>query len=444
MPSRRGGAEICPLAMGVDLGSSGIRLAVIDAQGQVLAERATAYLGSLDDPAGWQQGLIALVQGLPAQLRHQLGAISLDGTSGTLLACRSDGTPLGPALAYSLACPEQAEALSALVPAGCAAASVSGSLARALRLLGPLARERVGAWSATDLLLRHQADWLMGWLLGDWRWGEEGNNLRLGWDLRQQHWSGELKRQAWAAALPEVVSSGTALGPLAPGSAAALGLPGSCLVVAGSTDANAAVLAADPAPGDGVTVLGTTLVLKQFVTEPMAAPGLSCHRLGGRWLVGGASNAGGGVLRQFFNDAELERLSRQIDPSRPSGLHYRPLPSRGERFPVDDPDLLPILEPRPVSDVLFLQGLLEGLARIEAQGWARLRQLGAPPLRRVISLGGGARNPQWRQLRQLAIGLPVLSRPGLAPALGMARLALSALTTAAPKMEEPAPPPEIP
>ena len=84
------------------------------------------------------------------------------------------------------------------------------------------------------------------------------------------------------------------------------------------------------------------------------------------------------------------------------------------------------------------------LARIEAQGWARLRQLGAPPLRRVISLGGGARNPQWRQLRQLAIGLPVLSRPGLAPALGMARLALSALTTAAPKMEEPAPPPEIP
>ncbi|NDF63348.1 MAG: hypothetical protein EB136_10650, partial [Synechococcaceae bacterium WBB_3_034] len=37
-------------------------------------------------------------------------------------------------------------------------------------------------------LLRHQADWLMGWLLADWRWGEEGNNLRLGWDLRAQAW----------------------------------------------------------------------------------------------------------------------------------------------------------------------------------------------------------------------------------------------------------------
>ncbi|WP_255109815.1 FGGY-family carbohydrate kinase [Synechococcus sp. RedBA-s] len=430
----------------MDAGSGGLRLAVIDAQGQVLSEQATAYPSSFNDPGSWRQGLVALVQALPAQLRRRLAAISVDGTSGTLLACRSDGTPLGPALAYSQACPEQAQALTALVPAGCAAASVTGSLARALRLLASPTGRTAAAGAGADLLLRHQADWLMGWLLGDWRWGEEGNNLRLGWDLRRQCWAGELERQAWAAALPEVVESGTVLGPLAPGCAAELGLPGSCLVVAGSTDANAGVLAADPAPGDGITVLGTTLVLKQFVSEPIEAPGLSCHRLGGRWLVGGASNAGGGVLRQFFSDAELERLSRQIDPSRPSGLHYRPLPAKGERFPLDDPDLLPILEPRPVSDALFLQGLLEGLARIEAQGWLRLAQLGAPPLRRVISLGGGARNPQWRQLRQQAIARPVLNRPGLTAAQGMARLALGSLraTGPTPKMEGPAPLPKSP
>ncbi|MCP9800330.1 sugar kinase [Synechococcus sp. RedBA-s] len=441
-----GDDELHPLAAGVDAGSGGLRLAVIDAQGQVLSEQATAYPSSFNDPGSWRQGLVALVQALPAQLRRRLAAISVDGTSGTLLACRSDGTPLGPALAYSQACPEQAQALTALVPAGCAAASVTGSLARALRLLASPTGRTAAAGAGADLLLRHQADWLMGWLLGDWRWGEEGNNLRLGWDLRRQCWAGELERQAWAAALPEVVESGTVLGPLAPGCAAELGLPGSCLVVAGSTDANAGVLAADPAPGDGITVLGTTLVLKQFVSEPIEAPGLSCHRLGGRWLVGGASNAGGGVLRQFFSDAELERLSRQIDPSRPSGLHYRPLPAKGERFPLDDPDLLPILEPRPVSDALFLQGLLEGLARIEAQGWLRLAQLGAPPLRRVISLGGGARNPQWRQLRQQAIARPVLNRPGLTAAQGMARLALGSLraTGPTPKMEGPAPLPKSP
>ena len=79
-----------------------------------------------------------------------------------------------------------------------------------------------------------------------------------------------------------------------------------------------------------------------------------------------------------------------------------------------------------MSDALYLQALLEGLTLIEARGWRRLGELGAPPLRQVITLGGGARNPQWRQLRQRALGIPVRNRPGLSAALGMARLALQA------------------
>ncbi len=267
----------------------------------------------------------------------------------------------------------------------------------------------------------------MGWLLGDWRWGEEGNNIRLGWDLEQQRWQGSIAAQVWRDALPQIRPSGTVLGPLGAEAAASIGLPADCLVVAGSTDANAAVLAAQPGDHDGVTVLGTTLVLKQWHTAPISAAGVSSHRIGGRWLVGGASNAGGGLLRRFFNDAQLVELSRQIDPERPSGLQLRPLPAPGERFPVEDPALEPILEPRPVSDALYLQGLLEGLAAIEAAGWRRLAALGAPPVQRVISLGGGAVNPQWRRLRERKLGIPVLNRPRCSAALGMARLAASAL-----------------
>jgi sugar (pentulose or hexulose) kinase len=133
------------------------------------------------------------------------------------------------------------------------------------------------------------------------------------------------------------------------------------------------------------------------------------------------------VLRRFFSDAQLEELSRQIDPRQSSGLTLRPLPGPGERFPVDDPTLEPMLEPRPVSDCLYLQGLLEGLAAIEAAGWRRLQELGAPPVQRVISLGGGARNTQWRGIRQRLLGVPVLNRPKLSAAQGMARLAATAL-----------------
>jgi sugar (pentulose or hexulose) kinase len=275
----------------------------------------------------------------------------------------------------------------------------------------------------------------MGWLLGDWSWGEEGNNLRLGWDLQRQAWSGAIAAQPWADALPQIRPSGAVLGTLSPEAAASLALPAGCKVVAGSTDANAGVLATGPEEGDGITVLGTTLVLKQFVDAPISAPGISCHRVDGRWLLGGASNAGAGILRRFFSDAQIAELSRQIDPRRPSGLDLLPLPARGERFPIDDPLLEPRLEPRPVSDALYLQGLLEGLTAIERQGWQRFAELGAPPLRRVLSLGGGARNPQWRLLRQRALGVPVLQRPNLSAALGMALLALRG----AGRMESPAP-----
>jgi sugar (pentulose or hexulose) kinase len=416
------------LALGVDLGSSGLRIALVEPGGERLVEEASPYPTRLEDPWSWVNGLVLLCARLPSALRSRVGAIAIAGTSGTLLLCRPDGQPapgaLGLALPYHRCCAGQARAAAALAADG-PAASASGSLARALHLLAEA--EHSGA--AGPWLLRHQADWLMGWLLGNWRRGEEGNNLRLGWDLQRQRWSGTIALQPWASGLPEICTSGACLGLLAPPAAACLGLPPSAQVVAGSTDANAGVLAAEPRSGDGITVLGTTLVLKQFSPKPIEGAGISCHRVAGRWLVGGASNAGAGILRRFFNDGQIAELSRQIDPSQPTGLQLRPLPARGERFPVDDPNLEPVLEPRPISDGLYLQALLEGLTAIEQAGWKRLRAAGAPPLERVITLGGGARNPQWRQLRQQSLTVPVLNRPGLSAALGMARLAATILPT---------------
>jgi len=425
-----------PPTLGLDLGTSGVRLALTEAFGDAPAvlrwERAVPYAGRFEDPEGWRQALATLVAALPPEDRQRVAAIAIAGTSGTLLLCRPDGSLVGAelstALPYHQACPGQQAAVAALVNNQGPAASASGSLARALELL-----ERARAAGIDGpLWLRHQADWLMGWLLGTWRWGEEGNNLRLGWDLQRQRWSGSIASQSWASGLPQVCPSGRVLGPLGAEAAALLHLSPSCRVVAGSTDANAAVLAADPLPTDGITVLGTTLVLKQFVPEPLQGPGISCHRVAGRWLVGGASNAGAGILRRFFNDAQIAALSRQIDPSQPTGLRLRPLLGTGERFPVDDPTLEAVLEPRPVGDARYLQALLEGLTAIELEGWQRLRELGAPAVQRVISLGGGAHNPQWRQLRQRALGVPVLNRPQLSAARGMARLALEALKVSGP------------
>ena len=410
------------LGCGIDLGTSGCRLALVDAAGPI-QQLSCPYPGAFRQAESWRLGVQQLFAQLQEEQRQQIGAIAIDGTSGTLLACRPTGEPLAAALAYNDACPEQAEQARQLVPAGGSAASSSGSVARGLQLL-----DRLKLQPGSDLILRHQADWLMGWLLGDWRWGEEGNNLRLGWDLLQNQWTGGIARSSWAGALPQVIPSGQLVGPIGAKAAAELKLPASCQIVSGTTDANAAVLAAEPQEGDGVAVLGTTLVLKQFAPEPLKGPGINNHRIAGRWLVGGASNAGGGVLRQFFSEQQLEELSRQIQPEISTGLNLLPLPQRGERFPVDDPQLEPVLEPRPVSDALYLQALLEGLSTLECQGWQRLEELGAPAVQRVLSVGGGAKNPQWRALRQKLLNKPVLNRSKASPAAAMARLARQTVT----------------
>jgi sugar (pentulose or hexulose) kinase len=413
------------LALGVDCGTSGVRLAVCDPAGALLADCSSPYPGPFTTPQSWRQALRDLFQHLPFGIRQQVGGVALAATSGTLLLCQADGSlletsPLSEALPYYQACPEhRAEALRLLQTTDHPAAQASGSLARALWLL-----EQSGSHpQASGLLIRHQADWLMGWLLGTWRWGEEGNNLRLGWDPLQHRWLGDLALVPWAQALPEIVASGTVLGAICPAVATDLGLSVDCQVVAGTTDANAAVLAADPQPDEGITVLGTTLVLKQIVPKPIHAVGLSNHRVNGRWLLGGASNTGAGLLSRYFTPDQVAELSRQMDPAIRTALRLRPLLGKGERFPVDDPQLEPILGPRPVSDASFLQALLEGITAIEQAGWHRLRELGAPPIQRIITLGGGARNQQWRRMRQRLLGLPVFNKPALSSAWGMARLA---------------------
>jgi sugar (pentulose or hexulose) kinase len=199
--------------------------------------------------------------------------------------------------------------------------------------------------------------------------------------------------------------------------------------VAGTTDGCASFVASGACElGDAVTSLGTTLTLKQICTQPIAAAkfGIYSHRLGDRWLCGGASNSGGAALLQFFSREQLTGLEPRLDPEHTTNLDYYPLPGIGERFPHADPHLQPRMSPRPPDDARFLQGLLEGIASIERIGYSRLQELGAPALKRVITVGGGAHNEPWRRIRERALGVPV-STGSADAAYGAALIALRTL-----------------
>ncbi|MGB3297876.1 MAG: FGGY-family carbohydrate kinase, partial [Phormidesmis sp.] len=218
--------------------------------------------------------------------------------------------------------------------------------------------------------------------------------------------------------------------PILPAVAERFSLPKTCQICAGTTDSIAAFLASGAhQPGEAVTSLGSTLVLKLLSSHPVDNPalGIYSHRLGDLWLVGGASNTGGAVLNHFFSPAQLMTLTQQIDISQPCQLDYYPLNEPGERFPINDPDYSPRLTPRPAQDADFLYGLLHAMSRIEADGYDKLRHLGAPALKQVFTAGGGAKNDVWQALRQRQMGVKVEAAAHTEAAYGTARLAQDGL-----------------
>lgn len=422
--------------VGVDLGTSGCRAVAVDGAGEIRAEvrrplppPTTPTHGWVEqDPEVWWVAVREVLSGVATEVAG-VRALCIDATSGTLLLADPEGRPLAPALLYNdRRATEASVAVNALAPPESAARGPTSSLSKLIHLAETLRRQ--GSRPAEALAL-HQADWIAGCLTGRFGWSDWNSALKLGYDAEQGYWP----RWVWTLVprgiqLPEVHAPGTLLGTLQPGLAAELGLDADTQILAGTTDSTAAALAAGArAPGDAVTCLGSTLVLKVVSQRPFTASrfGVYSQRLGDLWLVGGASNSGGVVLRQYFSDAELATLSESIDPNRPSGLDYYPLPCPGERFPRAQPDLAPRIHPIPRERTRFLQGLLEGIARIESEGYALLTELGAPRPARVLSTGGGSRNRTWEAIRADILGVPVVAAPRQEAAYGAAILALRGL-----------------
>jgi sugar (pentulose or hexulose) kinase len=404
------------LGLGIDIGTSGVRAVAIDRAGMVQGQ-GTARIAAADrrDPAAIWRAVTAALDALrPTIDMAAVAAIAVDGTSGTLIITDASGAPTGPATLYNdPGPPDLVGRIADIAPANSAARGTTSPLARLLAHPGPG-------------IALHEADWITHRLGGALGVSDANNALKTGYDPIRSAWPGWLDRLDLRVALPRVVEPGSDLGCVDPGIAARFGLLATTRLIAGTTDGCASFLATGAdRPGEGVTALGSTMTLKLLSDKPIFAPdyGIYSHRLRGNFLPGGASSAGAAVLARYFTPEQIAALSDSIDPTTASGLDYYPLPAAGERFPINDPHLPPRLDPRPDNDALFLHGMLEGLARIEALGYRRLAELGAPPLLRVLTVGGGAINPVWTALRARILGVPVTSAVQTEAAYGTARLA---------------------
>ncbi|HBL10838.1 MAG TPA: carbohydrate kinase [Cyanobacteria bacterium UBA11162] len=412
------------LYLGIDFGTSGARAVVIDAAGTIQAETEYPFTEIIktDVTTNWKNALFTLIEQIPSRIRRDITRVAIDGTSGTVLLCDRTGNPVSSPLLYNddrgVAIMEQ---LRTIAPANHVVLSATSSLAKLLWLIQNSKSE------IHNYYFLHQADWLAFLLHGQLGISDYHNALKLGYDPEKLCYPIWIEELSLTPILPKVLAPGTPVSEVKSDIYNQLGLGKDCIVCTGTTDSIAAFLASGAKyPGEAVTSLGSTLVLKLLSETRVdnSDYGIYSHRLGDLWLTGGASNTGGAVLRQFFNDAELENISQQIDPNLESPLDYYPLLKVGDRFPINDPYLSPRLEPRPDQPVEFLHGLLESIARIETRGYQLLQQLGATPLTRIYTAGGGAKNSTWTAIRSRQLQVSIVPSIHTAAAYGTARLVI--------------------
>ncbi|WP_309741324.1 FGGY-family carbohydrate kinase [Chamaesiphon sp. OTE_20_metabat_361] len=407
------------VSLGIDFGTSGARLVAIDTDRNVLWWGTRELSDEL-----WRETLFNLIQAVPATIKSRVMRIAIDGTSSTVLLCDDRGQLIGTPILYH---DDRARAvlsqLRSIVPSGHLALSATSSLSKLYWMASQANFPDLNSRQAHYFL--HQADWLAAQLHGKLGISDYHNALKLGYDVESLSYPDWLETHPYRPLLPQVLAPGTPIGTVLPAVARELGLATECVVCAGTTDSIAAFIASGvTTPGVAVTSLGSTLVIKLLSHTRVDAPsyGIYSHRLGDLWLVGGASNTGGAVLRHFFSDTELASLSAEIDPDLPSQLDYYPLLTPGDRFPINDPNLVPRLTPQPDCPVEFLHGLLTGIAKIEARGYELLAELGATPLTAIYTAGGGAKNATWTKIRQRYLPVPIFGSQHQEAAYGAAVL----------------------
>lgn len=402
-----------PVTLGIDLGTSGMRIVALDDRGELQAEVSHRWTQPETDPQQWIQVMQHLLARIKLGLSedHTPIAISACSTSGSVLPVDAQGRPLDQAWLYD-------------DPRGQAQAQRLG-ISSSWGLCRWLWWQETSPDRYGHSFLAHPGDLLLTALGGKPRVSDHTCALKSGFDLQTYRWS-----ERWQKAgldlerMPQVVAPGTVIGVVQP----QWELGEEVQIVAGCTDGCAGQLAAGAvAPGQISTALGTTLIFKgtsrQRIQTPDGSVYSHLHPDRDTWLPGAASSCGGGVLETYFGGTDLGRWDQQAQAIWPTGEICYPLTRPGERFPVVDPDFEGFWPEGDRDSPRFYRALLEGVALVERLGLERLQELGVDRRGPVFTTGGGNRSELWLQIRASVLDRDLVLTRYPQPAVGVAMIA---------------------
>jgi len=438
--------------LGIDLGTSEVKVLLMDAAQHVLAS-AHAPLEvsrphaqwSEQDPLAWWEATRSCIDTIASSHPRALAALRGIGLSGQmhgLVLLDTGGQVLRPAILWNdTRAGAECAALEASVPD---LRDVTGNLAMpgfsAPKLLW-VARHEPALFARTAMVLLPK-DYLRYRLTGDCISDLSDASGTLWLDVARRDWSDAMLAACAITRnhVPRLVEGAQPGGMLRGELARAWGV-GEPVVVAGGAGDNAAsaVGMGVVAPGQGFISLGTSGVVfaASDAYRPDPAQGLHtfCHALPGQWhqmgvMLSAASclHWAAGVTGAADEAALLHEVEQAGDAVRAAAPLFLPYLS-GERTPHNDPHASGAwyglrhdtdraqLGYSVLEGVVF--GLLDCLAALRAAGGA---------IDTAALVGGGSQSRYWARLLASALDLPLTISAGahVGAAFGAARLALLA------------------
>lgn len=435
------------LTLGIDIGTSGVKAILLDADG-VIAAQATAPLSvsrlhalwSEQDPDDWWHATGQAVLALPADLRAAVQGVGLAGQMHGATVLGADDRPLRPAILWndgrSFA---QCATIEAAVPQSRA---ITGNLAMPgftapklqwLREHEPDLFARI----ATVLLPK---DYVRLCMTGDKASDMSDSAGTLWLDVAARDWSDAMLVATGLARkhMPRLFEGSAATGTLRADVAARWGMGRVPVAAGGGDNAAGAIGVGVVADGQGMLSLGTSGVIfvatAAFRPNPERAVHAFCHSLPDMWHQMSVHLSAASCLdwaAKLVGCDVPALLALAEAPGAASGPElFLPYLS-GERTPHNDPHLRAgLLRMDSDSDAGRIgAAVLEGVAFAHADGIAALREAGTR-IERLSVIGGGARSHHWGTILAAALDveLDYLDGGEVGPALGAARLAQLAVS----------------
>ena len=420
--------------LGIDLGTTGMRALIADADGSVLSVQNAEVLDSTvessndlvseQDPLYWKEALFDLLGRTFARAPDvKISALTVDSTSGTIIPIDREGRPLHNAMLHNDArAREEAEFIVETT-------GINVKPSFALSKILWIRNHMPGVFEKTWKFI-HAADYIRGLITGDFGVSDFSNAVKTGYDLENYKWPGaiENKLQIPEEKLPRVVKTGEVVGEVSGEMAAQYGIDRKTAVVAGATDNTTSFYSSGAEKaGDWNTTLGTVIgirgVADRFIPDPKGL--LYAHRHPeGFWLPGAASNTGGEGVRIFFGQ-RLEEYDRLIDGTPPTGALVYPLARKSEKFPFLNMEAQGFINATIATPHELFKAFLEGNAFIERMIYEKIGSIGYDVGDRVFSMGGGANSGPWMQIRADVLNKSVCRAREVEAAFGAAIIAAS-------------------